>query len=163
MSVLERIQGMLKERGVAFEVQSHRPVYTSVEAAEVRGEDLRSGAKALIVKADASFVLLVLPGDCRIDRRKVRRNLGFRGLRFATVEEVEEQTGLTPGAIPPFGSVLGMQTFCDLRLSEQPWINFNAGAHTMSIRIRYEEYVRVEGPTVADFAVCPERLLGARS
>lgn len=158
MTVFKQIKDLLEERGMVFEVASHRPVYTSAEAAEVRGEELSSGAKALIVKADGTFVLFVLPGDCRIDRKKMRKNVGFRGIRFATVEEVKEQTGLTPGAIPPFGSVLGMQTFCDVRLGEQPWISFNAGAHTTSIRMRYEDYVRVERPTVADFTICPERL-----
>ena len=152
MTVLERIRAFLNEHHVDFQVTSHRPVYTSTEAARVRGESLQSGAKALILKVDDGFALFVLPGDRRMNSKRIKRAAGVKHLRFATPEEVETLTGLTIGSIPPFGSLFGIRTFCDPLLGQSEQINFNAGEHTVSIRMRYVDYIAVERPVLAEFA-----------
>jgi len=152
MSVLKRIHERLSNRGIEFEASSHPPVYTSEEAARVRGVSPNSGAKALIVKAGDMFQMFVLPGDQKLDRRKIRHNLGYKNIRFATPEEVEQITGLKIGSIPPFGSLFGLRTICDPALGENERINFNAGTHTDSIRMAYRDYLKAEEPELADFS-----------
>src|SRR6188474_170909 len=85
-SVFERLSSFLQGRGVDFSVLNHAPVFTSEEAAAVRGTALASGAKALICKADEQFVLIVLPADRRLASKQVRKEAGLKGLRFATRE-----------------------------------------------------------------------------
>jgi Ala-tRNA(Pro) deacylase len=148
-TVFERLHNWLREKSVAVTVLHHEPVYTSEQAAAVRGTSLGSGAKALIVKAGDRFVLLVLPADRKLDSRKAREQLGVKALRFATREEVEQRTGLQPGSIPPFGSLFGLPTFCDPALGENAAINFNAGDHAISIQIAYEDYIAAEKPALA--------------
>jgi Ala-tRNA(Pro) deacylase len=92
--VFERLQNWLKENGVSFTVQRHQPVFTSEQAAAVRGTSLASGAKALVVKAGEGFVLLILPADRKLDSRKAREALKVKSLRFASKEEVQSLTGL---------------------------------------------------------------------
>ncbi len=145
-SVFERLQEKLQQAGIAFGVQHHAPVYTSEEAAAVRGTPLSSGAKALVVKAGDSFCLLVVPADRKLDSKKARASLGAKALRFASREEVEQLTGLQPGSIPPFGSLFGLPTCCDPALAENPSINFNAGDHTISIAMTCADYLAAEGP-----------------
>lgn len=152
MSVLERIHTCLHHHQIEFEATSHPPVYTSEEAARVRGVSPSSGAKALVVKAGDEFRMFVLPGDRKLDRRKIRQNLGYKNVRFATPEEVERITDLRIGSIPPFGSLFGLRTVCDPALGENETINFNAGTHTDSIRMTYRDYVRVEEPELVDFS-----------
>jgi Ala-tRNA(Pro) deacylase len=143
---------MLTEQAVTFEVLRHEPVYTSEQAAAVRGTPLSSGAKALICKGDDRFVMFVLPADRKLASRAIRQARGWRKLRFATAEEVQELTGLKPGAIPPFGSLFGLPTFCDSRLGENQTINFNAGDHRISVSMAYADYVKVEKPELGAFA-----------
>ena len=150
--VFQRIETLLGEHGVPFDVLRHRPVYTSEEAAQVRGTPLASGAKALVCKADARFVMFVIPADRRLASKEVRRARGWRKLRFASAEEVQQLTGLAPGSIPPFGSLFDLPTLCDERLAENETINFNAGDHSISVSMRYEDYVRVESPELGMFA-----------
>ena len=152
MSVLEQIHERLRGEGIEFRASSHPPVYTSEEAARVRGVSPGSGAKALIVKAGDTFRMFVLPGDHKLDGRKIRRNLGYRNIRFATPEEVEQITGLKIGSIPPLGSLFGLHTICDSALGENEEINFNAGTHTDSICMAYRDYLKVEDPEVVDFS-----------
>jgi Ala-tRNA(Pro) deacylase len=147
VTVFDRVEALLRDRGVPFTVLRHRPVYTSEEAAAVRGTPLASGAKALVVKAGDRFVMLVIPADRKLDSRRAREALGVKALRFASREEVESLTGLQPGSIPPFGSLFGLPTYCDPALGENASINFNAGDHGISVQMAYDDYVRVEGPS----------------
>lgn len=149
-SVFERIRDQLERGGIPHTILRHEPVFTSEQAAAVRGTSLHSGAKALIVKAGDAFRLLVLPADRKLDSRKARAALGVKGLRFATREEVEQRTGLQPGSIPPFGSLFDLPTFCDPALAENESINFNAGDHAISIQMRFEDYEKMERPIMAD-------------
>ncbi len=151
-SVFLRVEGLLSERGVGFEVLRHQPVFTSQEAAAVRGVALSTGAKALICKVDASFVMFVLPGDRKLDSKRVRQTLGIHALRFASPDELSELTGLPPGAVPPFGSLFGLPTYCDARLAGNERINFNAGDHSISVSLRYRDYLQVEHPSLGAFA-----------
>jgi len=156
MTVLERIEEKLTAKAVTYRVTTHRAVYTSAEAAEVRGASLSSGAKALVVKAGEGFVLFVVPGDRRLDSKRVKKGLGVRDLRFATKEEVFALTGLEPGSIPPFGSLFGLKTYCDRALGENAKINFNPGSHTASLEMVYEDYAQVEGPELVEVTLPPE-------
>ena len=151
MSVVERLTEMLDRQGVAFQVQRHDPVYTSEEAARVRGTSLASGAKALVCKADGRFVMFVVPADRRLASKSVRKSESIRRLRFASRAEVVQLTGLEPGSIPPFGSLFDLPTWCDEVLAEQSVINFNAGDHAISINMSYTDYVSVEQPRLGRF------------
>jgi len=147
-SVFERLEEWLRQKGVPFTVLRHEPVFTSEQAAAVRGTPLASGAKALVMKAGDDFLMLVLPADRKLDSRKARVGLGVKSLRFASREEVEQLTGLQPGAIPPFGSLFGLQTCCDPALAENTSINFNAGDHAISVQMAYADYEAAEKPNL---------------
>jgi Ala-tRNA(Pro) deacylase len=151
-SVFQRVEALLTERGVPFDVLRHAPVYTSEEAARVRGTPLASGAKALVCKGDDAIVMFVLPADRKLDSKTVRQSQGWRKLRFASRDEVLQITGLEPGSIPPFGSLFGLPTLCDSRLGENEKINFNAGDHSISVSMSYADYLRIESPKPGTFA-----------
>ena len=139
----------LTRAGVGFTVSRHEPVYTSEEAAAVRGTPLASGAKALVVKAGDDFHMLVLPADRKLDSKRAKQALGVKDLRFATREEVEQLTGLQPGSIPPFGRLFGLPTYVDPALAANESINFNAGDHAVSVQLAHADYLKVEAPTPA--------------
>ncbi|HEV7225142.1 MAG TPA: YbaK/EbsC family protein [Pirellulales bacterium] len=150
--VFQRIERLLTSRAIEHRVLRHAPVFTSAEAATVRGAELASGAKALICKADGQFVFFVLPADRKLASKAVRGSRGWKSFRFADRDEVLQLTGLTPGAIPPFGSLFGLQTLCDARLAEQATIHFNAGDHAISISMSCADYLSVEQPELGSFA-----------
>jgi Ala-tRNA(Pro) deacylase len=153
MTVFESLSTLLDRHGVRYEVSRHAAVFTSEEAARVRGTTLASGAKALVCRADGRFVLFVMPADRKLDSKQVRKSFGLKSLRFASREEVFELTQLEPGSIPPFGQLFGLTTYCDEGLAEQARINFNAGDHTVSVGMSYTDYVAVEQPVLGRFTV----------
>lgn len=151
MSVFENIKFVLDKHGVKYEIFEHEPVYTSEDAARVRGENPKIGAKSLLFIADGEPVLLVLPGDRRVDSTIFKKNFSIKDLRLATPKEVMKFTAVPIGAVPPFGSVMDLKTFCDRSLLVNEEIVFNAGEHTVSIKMKAKDYERVVKPTVSSF------------
>jgi Ala-tRNA(Pro) deacylase len=102
-NILDTLRDWLAAQNVPFREVHHAPTATSEESAKARGEELRVGGKALVMRADDSFALFVLPADRKADSGAIRRELSIGKLRFASREELLELTGLVPGSVPPFG------------------------------------------------------------
>ena len=153
MTTLEKIKRYLTDSGIEFRSLHHQPTPTSEDAARVRGEPVEIGGKALVMKIDRAFYNFVLSGARRVDSKKIRRRLGARKARFATVDELKELTGLVPGSVPPFGEpILPLGLFVDVSIVENDRVAFNAGSLTDSIIMRTEEYLRGARPEVFDFS-----------
>ena len=150
--VFRRLVAALDKADIGFVHTHHPPVFTSTDAASARGTSLHSGAKALILKGGEDFRMAVMPADMSLDSSAFRKLMGSKRLRFATKEEVYALTSLMPGSIPPFGSLFGLETLCDIHLGENDRINFNAGSHTESLQMTYEAYLSFESPRIAQFA-----------
>ena len=146
--VTEQILSLLQENSVVFELLEHEPVFTSQEAAEVRNTLPEQGAKALIVKAADEFAMLVLRGDQRTENSKVRQLLGSKHLRFADKEELLHLTGCLPGSVPPFGQLFGLRVLMDVGLTAFDEVTFNAGSHTVSLKMSCQELVKLSGAEV---------------
>ncbi len=142
---------LLESEKVKYKLLEHEPVYTSEQAAKVRGLTLAEGAKSLLLKASREFILIVLPGDQKLDSKKVKTILSTKKLRFATPEEVVDIMGCEIGACYPLGSILGIRTFVDPKLGKNESISFNPGLHDKTIRLTWIDYKRLVQPEI--FAV----------
>jgi nondiscriminating aspartyl-tRNA synthetase len=150
-NIYESIVEGLKVKGIEFEKYEHEPVFTSEGAAKVRGTDIHQGAKALVLQADKEYVLLVLPADLKADLEALKLKKEYKKIAMASKETVKAKTGLEVGSIPPLGSLMGLKTIVDARLSENKEIVFNAGRHDRSIKLKYEDYLRFENPEIINF------------
>jgi len=143
---------LLRAEGVEFRLTRHEAVTTSAEAAAVRGAELRSGAKAMLVKTRTGFVLAVLAADRKVNWKLLTPVVGGKGARFATDEELREATGLSKGAVPPLGLLFGLRTIYDRSLLAVETVNFNAGTHTESITMARNDLIRIGGGELAEFS-----------
>jgi Ala-tRNA(Pro) deacylase len=151
-AVHENLVSLLREEGVDFRLTHHDAVTTSADAAAVRGAELRSGAKAMLVKGKAGFVLAVLAADRKVDWKLLAPLVGGKGARFANDDELSEATGLAKGAVPPFGRLFGLRTIYDRSLLDVETVNFNAGTHTDSIAMSRADLVRIGGGELESFS-----------
>lgn len=147
-TVYDRLVRHLRATGVAFREVQHEPTPTSVDAARVRGEPLGCGAKALVLKCDGVFRLIVLPADRRLNTKLLKSALGVKDVRFASREELQSLTGLVPGAVPPFGEpVLALPLLADTDVGGRfPQVAFNAGDLCRSIIMSAADWDAVARP-----------------
>ena len=152
MHVLDQIRGMLETAGVGFRLLEHEPTLTSRDSARVRGEPLEIGGKAIVIKADQDYHLIVMSAACRLGSSRLKRALKARKLRFATMDELFDLTGLVPGSVPPFGQpVLPLTLHVDSSVMKQSRIAFNAGSLTHSIIMSRDDWYDITGrPPIID-------------
>lgn len=148
--VTQQIINILKEKHFWFTTFEHEPVRTSEEAAKVRtGYTLKQGAKALILKVGKKFIMVVLPGDSKMDSKKIKNYCNSKSLRFATPEEVLKITGgVKVGGVPPFGNLFGLEVIADPTLFDNEKIVFNAGDRRFSIAMLAEDYREAVNPKI---------------
>lgn len=150
----DRIRAWLAAENIAFREVHHNPTRTSEESAAARGEELKVGGKALLIKVDETFRLFVLSADRKLDSAAVKRHFGARKTRFATAEELRELTGLVPGSVPPFGPpVLPFPLYADPSVFQNDRVAFNAGSLTDSIVTPTGDYRRLASPEIFPFAL----------
>ena len=151
--VLQSIRKMLDERGAKYREVHHEQTFTSEQSAAARGESIRIGGKALLLKVGDAFHLFVLSAALKLDSKAIRKHLGVRTSRFANKEELAELTGLVPGSVPPFGEpILPFKLYIDESITRNERIAFNAGSLTDSIIMSTEDYVALAQPEIFRFA-----------
>jgi len=152
------VRELLDRNGIPYEVLEHAPVYTSEEAAKVRGVELKTGVKALVLRTEkGSFVLGLVAADRRIELKRLAKIVGAKKLQLASLQEVERLTGCEVGSVHPFGNLHGLPTYMDSSVLENDMVNFNAGLHTVSIQMRAKDLTRAIRPVVADFSEIQEK------
>jgi len=153
MAIFHTIRAWLQAESVAFREVHHEPTRTSEESARARGEELRVGGKALLIKVDAEFRLFVLSADRKLDSAAIRAYFSAKKTRFASPEELMQLTGLVPGSVPPFGHpILSLPLYVDPSVFENHRIAFNAGSLTDSIIMGIDDYRRLATPEIFTFA-----------
>jgi len=153
MPVVRKLQEYLDQHNIKYQVLTHSLAYTAQEVAATQHIPGKQVAKVVMVKKDnGAPVMLVLPASHNVDFSRLRQVLGER----AELEQEREFRGLFPGcevgAEPPFGNLFNLDTFVDASLAEDEEIVFNGGSHWQTIRMRYDDYVRLVHPRVAKFA-----------
>lgn len=152
MNPYEKIINLLRENNIPYKETKHEPVYTSEQAAKVRGDSMSQGAKSLLLKSENDFILAVLPGDRKLDSKKLKNLLKIKDFRFALPQEVENKMGCEIGACYPFGNLIGLPTYVDTFLSKNEIISFNPGLHTRSIEIKWQDFYLVVKPKIVDIS-----------
>lgn len=151
--ILNKISNLLHEKNIQFKSLHHKATFTSEESAQERNEDLSIGGKAILMKLDDSFRLFVLSASKKLDNKKIKEKFNSKKIRFATIDELKELTGLVPGSVPPFGRpILEFDLFVDESILKNEKIAFNAGSLTDSIVVGVKDYLIAASPIVFDFS-----------
>lgn len=150
--VFAEIKTFLDENKIKYQLFEHEPVFTSEQAAHIRGTELKQGAKALVMFADNKPIMIVLPADRKVDTSLFKKIFEIADLRMATKDEVKKTTNVEIGAVPPFGNLFKLPLYVDNKLGENKEIAFNAGEHTKSIKMRYEDFAKITNPIFGNFS-----------
>jgi Ala-tRNA(Pro) deacylase len=149
-----KLKEYLEDAAVAYTRHAHRTAYTSQEIAQSVHIPGREMVKSVILKADESLlVMAVVSANDTANLDILRKEIGCSVLRLATESEFSgEFPTCKSGAMPPFGNLFGVPTFCDTALSRNPEIEFNAGSHEETVRLAFDDYQRLVNPEMVHFA-----------
>lgn len=156
LPVFERLCALLSAANARYRVIEHPAAGRSDEVAAIRGTDPRQGAKAMLCAFKSHpgrFALTVLPGDRKLDFRRVGAALGLGKATLAAPDDAMRLTGCVVGAIPPFVFSDEIALLVEPALVER-WseIAFNAGRLDRSIVLASADYLRVARPQLVAIA-----------
>ena len=150
------VASFLETQKCWYEQVAHQPTYSAQRMAGQLHVPGREVAKAVLlrVKPKQDYIVAVLPANMVIDLDRAAKMLDVKRLELATEPEIATFcSDCEFGALPPFGSRYGLKTIVDSTLAEDDVILFEGNTHHDAIRMKFDDYRRLENPTVASFAV----------
>lgn len=151
MPTSTKLKEYLDRQGVPYEHHVHPTAYTAQEIASSMHLPGRNIAKTVVIEADGALVLAVVPANQRVDLNHLKFITRSANIRIADEREFAAVfPSCEPGAVPPFGNLFGLASYCDTQLEQDEAIEFNAGSHTDTIQMAFEDYKRLARPTMID-------------
>ena len=153
MAISQKLKGFLDESRVRYTAAKHPVVYTAQEIAAAQHIPGRQLAKSVLVKTDSGPALAVLSAIHLIDLKKLKALLRAKTLTIAKEADIKSHfSDMEVGAMSPFGNLYGVPVAVDQGLGEAEEMAFNAGSHTDTIKLRYEDFARLVKPKVGEFS-----------
>jgi Ala-tRNA(Pro) deacylase len=146
----------LQKRQVPFEIVPHPATHSSSRLAQSTHTRGNAVGKTVLLHANHGFVdvVVVVPSTCQVDVVKVSEVLGGAQVELASQDDISRHCpDCERGVLPPFGSQYAMQTIVDESLIDREQILFEGETHDEAIRMRFEDFRRVENPLVGSIVV----------
>ena len=99
--------------------------------------------KSLLFKADATFLICLVPGDKRCSLNKLKKILNKKDICMANAEEVKENTGFSIGGVSPVGYIKKLDILIDKSLNRFENVFAAAGHPNCVFKITYNELVKI--------------------
>jgi prolyl-tRNA editing enzyme YbaK/EbsC (Cys-tRNA(Pro) deacylase) len=151
---VERVAAYMRDAGAEGRIEQLRlPGGTAQEAADAIGCTLGQIVKSLVLVCDGAPVVVLAPGDRRVDPRRAARAAGARRARIARPDEAVAATGFEPGAVSPFPLERVALVLLDRALLRHDVVWCGAGSSRHLAALSPLELRRLARATVADVVV----------
>jgi Ala-tRNA(Pro) deacylase len=141
----------LEREGVPYEVVEHERTQTAAAEARAAGMPPTDVAKTVVLRDEEGVRLAVVPSSERLDMHKVKLELGSKGLRLVSEQEMAaEFDGFEVGAVPPFGPMFQALELVDQRLLDHDRILCCGGDHEHGVLVDPNDVVQAGRARVAD-------------
>ncbi len=146
MTISSTLNKFLDQHQIEFELVPHTPTGSSMETmrqAHVPGNRL---AKAVVLKEEDNYSMVVLPSVEHVDLAALRKQLGH-GVELATEAELSKLfPDCAVGAVPPVGPAWDMDTYLDdCFLGDDDEVFFEAGDHEDLVRVSGDQFQKLLG------------------
>lgn len=142
---------ILRAAGVPHQVRLHtRPVFTVEEAAQERGVRTDQIVKVMVCRSAQHFLVALVPGDRKLDLRRLARLVGVHGLSLATREESARASGYPLGAISPVGLPAALPLWIDRAIAEKEQVAISAGDPSAGVVLAAADLLHLLSGTLAD-------------
>lgn len=122
----------------------------TADAAKVSCLDLHRITKNLVSITDkGEHVVLIVPGDRRVNLRRAAEALEVRNVRLLSFENAEAISGYPPGATPSIGFQSPMRVIVDSELTEHETLYCGGGTRDRLLEVRVEDVIRFNEAIVA--------------
>ncbi len=137
-------------------VEKAETVHTA-DASQATGIDLHRITKNLVSVTDGGeYVVLIVPGDRRVDLGAAARALGVRNVRLIPFDNSEAISGYPPGGTPSLGYKTKMRVVVDKELSRFETFYCGGGSRDKLLEVKSADVVRLNAAIVAPISSEPK-------
>ncbi|UCH58143.1 MAG: YbaK/EbsC family protein [Candidatus Bathyarchaeota archaeon] len=134
-------------------IQKEETVHTA-DASKATGIDLHRITKNLVSRtSEGEYVLLVVPGDTRVDLKAAARALEVKNTRLMPFEEAETISGYPPGGTPTVGHKTRMRVVLDEELTRSETFFCGGGSRDMLLELKAKDILRLTEAIVAGISL----------
>lgn len=152
MSIPKKVLSYLDKHQVEYKEIVHKTVYTAYDAAQTLKKELKEVAKNLLVQADRTFALVIVPADKKIDLEKIRKALGAKKVSIPNEKIMLKVLKIKPGVVSSFGRLHKVETLIDRAMLKTQKVVFSTGSATNSVLMKVKDFVTMEEAKLADIA-----------
>lgn len=123
-------------------VEKQETIHTA-DASHATGIELHRITKNLVAVTDTGeHVILIVPGDRRVNLKEAARVLGAKNLKLMPFDQSEEVSGYPPGGTPSLGFKTNVRVVVDKELEGVETFYCGGGSRDRLLEIRFADVVR---------------------
>lgn len=153
MAIPKNVKKYLDSKGVDYEELIHKTVYTAYDAAQTLKKQLKEIAKTILVEADKTHVLLILPADKKIDMEKLKKALGAKKISIPSEKIMIKVLKIKPGTLSSFGKLHNLEVVVDKAMLGAKKMVVSTGSFTDSVFMKVKDFVQSEEARLANVAM----------
>jgi len=144
-----------------YQLHSHEPAGRSADLAQVLRVPLRRLVKPVLVRADGTLTMVLVPADVRLSLDALRRALSATRLELAPERSFARCfPRCEPGAIPPVGHLFGLNAYALPLFDGERSVYFCAGSRCESVEMPFAEFRRLAHFDELNYGSQPQLLSG---
>lgn len=125
----------------------------TAEASALMGIELARLTKNLVsVTSDGEYVLLIVPGNKKVNLKRAAETLGTSNVSLLPFEQAEEISGYAPGATPSIGHKTPMRVVLDADLLNYETVYCGGGTRSRVLELHPSDIVNLNQAMVSDIS-----------
>ena len=153
MPIPPKVKKYLDDKGIDYEELAHKTVFTAYDAAQTLKKELKEIAKTILIEADKTHVLVVLPADKKIDMAKLKKALGAKSVKIPDEKVMIKVLKIKPGTLSSFGKLHNLELLVDKAMLGTKKVVVSTGSFTDSVFMKIKDLVEIEEAKLADIAM----------
>jgi Cys-tRNA(Pro)/Cys-tRNA(Cys) deacylase len=147
------IEAWLKEKGIWHRFIDKTETVHTADASKATGIDLHKITKNLISVTDSGeYVVLIVPGDMRVNLKAVARSLKVRNIQLLPFDKSEPISGYQPGGTPSLGFKTKMRVVIDEELAKLDTFYCGGGSRDRLLEVKFVDVKKYNDAIVAQIS-----------
>jgi Ala-tRNA(Pro) deacylase len=145
MAISITLEEFLSQHNASYDLIPHPHTGSSMETAQEAHVPGMRLAKAVVIRDDGHYLMVVVPSAEHVDMGLLRQQFGHAVVMASEAELADLFPDCETGAVPPLGPAWGVDTFVDESLLAGTEVYFEAGDHESVVRVSGDQFEKLLG------------------
>lgn len=148
------LENFLKKNKLWYKFLDKPETVHTADAAKATGIELHRVTKNLVSTTNTGeHVLLIVPGDRKVDLRAAAQALNVQNVRLIPFDQAEGISGYPPGGTPSIGHKSKMRAIVDESILQYETVYCGGGSRERMVELKSADIVRLNNAIIAKIAI----------